>query len=682
MNFRVDIFGMTIVAGIVLGSVANSFAQTNAVQSGNWSTGTTWDAGEPTDTVPAIINGGFTVTIDSAGETTNLLDVGTIAGQTGNLVMTGGNLFVSDTDTVTEPNLPSIRLGVAAGSTGNFTMSDGEVFIDGATPSEFAIGELLVGDNGTGTMTMTGGQLTASDEIFVGLNAGSSGTLNVSGGTITTTGGRSILVGFAGNGELNVSGTGNVFANFDLLVGFVEGSNAEVNLSGGTIDAGFMFSNSFTGGAGSTVTMTQTGGTFTARIAYVMGQGIGTSTLDHSGGNINVLVGAGDMVVSDGNLNTSTYNISGTATVDLADDFIVGAFGGSNGIVNQSGGVINAGGGVPVGRSGTGVWNMSGGQLNVNGVGEPDNNLLVGRDGGPAGTQGTGTFNQTSGTVNVANNVFLGDFDNSEGVYRISGGSLTVTGNLSVGGALASNAPADRVEPDGNNGPQGQALNADGTFIVSGSSGVIDVGANFLANAGDKSSFRSDPFIPGADNTSTLVFEIFNGSGTSLIDVAGVADLDGAVIDLDLLGGFTPSIGATFNLLEASSFGSTGTGTTENVGTGEGFSLAAEDTGSFSLAVVAGAGVEILRATFLGAAGLTGDYNEDGVVDAADYVAWRKNPSAFGGNPNGYNQWRQNFGESNPGAGSGGATGVPEPASWMLLALGAALGFCRHKGSR
>jgi hypothetical protein len=62
---------------------------------------------------------------------------------------------------------------------------------------------------------------------------------------------------------------------------------------------------------------------------------------------------------------------------------------------------------------------------------------------------------------------------------------------------------------------------------------------------------------------------------------------------------------------------------------------------------------------------LLGDYNGDGKVDAADYVTWRKNPSAFFGSPTGYNVWRSNFG--NP-AGSGlGAGVVPEPGaiSWL-----------------
>ena len=37
----------------------------------------------------------------------------------------------------------------------------------------------------------------------------------------------------------------------------------------------------------------------------------------------------------------------------------------------------------------------------------------------------------------------------------------------------------------------------------------------------------------------------------------------------------------------------------------------------------------------------TGDYNDDGAVNAADYVVWRKTD----GTPEGYNTWRANFGK-------------------------------------
>jgi autotransporter-associated beta strand protein len=68
--------------------------------------------------------------------------------------------------------------------------------------------------------------------------------------------------------------------------------------------------------------------------------------------------------------------------------------------------------------------------------------------------------------------------------------------------------------------------------------------------------------------------------------------------------------------------------------------------------------------------GLPGDHNLDGKVDAADYVLWRKDPNAYGGDPDGYNIWRANFGNP-PGAGSNldGGAAVPEPTASGIVLL-------------
>ena len=93
---------------------------------------------------------------------------------------------------------------------------------------------------------------------------------------------------------------------------------------------------------------------------------------------------------------------------------------------------------------------------------------------------------------------------------------------------------------------------------------------------------------------------------------------------------------------------------------------------------------------------VTGDYNQNGTVDAADYVMWRDTltqmvtPSTGAdGNGNGtiddadFGIWRANFG--NP-AGSGASlnafAAVPEPATLMLLISAAAgCGFPRRRAS-
>ena len=73
---------------------------------------------------------------------------------------------------------------------------------------------------------------------------------------------------------------------------------------------------------------------------------------------------------------------------------------------------------------------------------------------------------------------------------------------------------------------------------------------------------------------------------------------------------------------------------------------------------------------------LVGDYNDDGVVDAADYTVWRKLNNSAGPLPNDpspgvndgdYTQWRQHFAEGAAGAGGGSASNVPEPGTAVIL---------------
>jgi hypothetical protein len=93
--------------------------------------------------------------------------------------------------------------------------------------------------------------------------------------------------------------------------------------------------------------------------------------------------------------------------------------------------------------------------------------------------------------------------------------------------------------------------------------------------------------------------------------------------------------------------------------------------------------------------GLDGDFNDDDVVDAADYVNWRKllgTNSTLNGNGDetgasagvvdqaDYNLWQANFGDTAPGSG-GGAGPIPEPASLTLVLTAALLAVRRRRSN-
>jgi hypothetical protein len=100
------------------------------------------------------------------------------------------------------------------------------------------------------------------------------------------------------------------------------------------------------------------------------------------------------------------------------------------------------------------------------------------------------------------------------------------------------------------------------------------------------------------------------------------------------------------------------------------------------------------------AAGVLGDYNRDGVVEAADYTVWRDtlgsttdmrangdNSGASAGviDQADYALWKAHFGDT-AGSGSAGASpsqvGVPEPASLPLFLIGGVLLRGRLRSAR
>ena len=149
-----------------------------------------------------------------------------------------------------------------------------------------------------------------------------------------------------------------------------------------------------------------------------------------------------------------------------------------------------------------------------------------------------------------------------------------------------------------------------------------------------------------------------------MLALNGTASLAGT-LDIDRINGFNPVNGNSFTVLTASSV----TGNLTLTGENAGFSLQVNPTS--------------LVLNFA-AVGVPGDFNNNGTVDAADYVLWRNggpllNDPTPGVQPADYDFWRARFGAT-AGSGSASATGgVPEPAAAALLLLGIALfGFGRR----
>jgi hypothetical protein len=103
----------------------------------------------------------------------------------------------------------------------------------------------------------------------------------------------------------------------------------------------------------------------------------------------------------------------------------------------------------------------------------------------------------------------------------------------------------------------------------------------------------------------------------------------------------------------------------------------------------------VIYEAFVESMGVQGDYNENGVVDAADYTLWRnnlngaptalknRNPANSANNINqaDYTFWKQRFGATS-GSGSIIISQVPEPATWMLAMMLAVVIGCVKRSAR
>ncbi|MFM1905062.1 MAG: hypothetical protein RLZZ440_2962, partial [Planctomycetota bacterium] len=140
-----------------------------------------------------------------------------------------GTLNISDNASVTGG---STFVGKGTGTIGTVNMSGG-TFTGGNT------NEFQIGSNGEGNWNQTGGTTTATGWMSVGRNAGSLGSLTVSGGSFTqATPDRQLMVGEDGTGTLTLNGGEvNVAGAGGLMVGWNSSGFGSVYLNGGTLSA-------------------------------------------------------------------------------------------------------------------------------------------------------------------------------------------------------------------------------------------------------------------------------------------------------------------------------------------------------------------------------------------------------------------------------------------------------------
>lgn len=217
------------------------------------------------------------------------------------------------------------------------------------------------------------------------------------------------------------------------------------------------------------------------------------------------------------------------------------------------------------------------------------------------------------------------------------------------------------------------------TLIVNTATGAVSI--DNTVNAGIAFDFYKITSPSGSLNPTG-----WNPLATISGNPPGFPAGDGSGNGWEVLGDPDDSLVAEAYLFDSSSIAPSDSG----VNLGNLFALGGNQDLMFRYRTASGRFVDVDNIEYVSQPSTPGDYNNDGVVDAADYVVWRKagsgdflpNDPTPGVSPEDYTQWRANFGKTTQGA-DGGIAAVPEPRAMSLGLVGlAAVAFWRHSHRR
>jgi fibronectin-binding autotransporter adhesin len=574
-----------------------------------------------------------------------------------------------------------------------FTVSNGTALYDLDVMAGVRSGTLI--KQGAGTMRLGGvntnflavtaneGLIALAHDLALG---NSNATFTLAGGTVVADGGdRTITnpVSVTASSAIgsSVDGTPRNFtfnAAASLATGAVltVSNNATTTLSGSVSGAGSILKT----GAG-TLALSNAANTFIGGLT-VNGGTVSAAADGSLGAASNVVAVNAGLVRFENDVTTGrTFYMSGGTLLPASGKTItyVGA--------TVTGGTLGAGSHVlQNGTTLTGTRTTAGTALSQSGGTVAFNNFTLG---------GNSTFTQSAGATVNSTGEFISTPNSTmtlAGTMNTASGSMSGAVTIPSAGKLNQSGP-DPLYLDGsrgitvNSGGQlnaaaGSTIELGGLLINNGTqTGALNINVGGLAKGtgvfGDVHVNDGGAFAPGTSpgaatiagayvqqNGGKLEIEIggtTRGTQYDALNASAALTLDG-VLAVQLVNGFTPSAGNAFDILDWGGLS----------GTFQSINLPA-----------LGAGL-MWNATHLYTNGvlsvtLVGDYNGNGIVDAADYTVWRDTLGQSGtglaadGNANkqidsgDFDAWRNHFGES---AGIGAAAAVPEPSTIALFAFG------------
>jgi hypothetical protein len=487
---------------LVCGGTADAALTSNRWQvgDGKWEDAANWTQGTPSPTQAINIIASIFPSITTVDTTTVTQHVGNLCMTISNLVVGGltthalflknandtpGNigLTIINQFSITSSGSLSITnsdMKVIGSPFGAAIFNDGTILLNtGTMIVTQGFGDLFVGYQGVGTVTVSNGTLRAGF-VYVPWLTGMRGTLNIAGGTNSFV---NLNVGFNETGTVWMTGGLLTVSPGTNIVGGSSSGAAEMTVSNGTWTAGVV---SIRWGG----TLTMAGGTNNLASLQIADFNTSTSAVWMTGGQLSVTNGAtlvgnngvGQMTVSNG--------------IFLARELYVGTNTGSQGTFNVAGGTNSLTSFLHVGErsAATGAVWVTDGLLVIT-----NSPTIVGVSGVAQLTLSNGTF-LTSATC-------VGSNSGSRGALTIAGGTNFVNGGLQVGLGVAST---------------GSVWITGGELVATNSGaeiGVNGVGRLTISN--------------GVYRTQNLIAGLSSAASGTLTFAGGTADLNGIYLGVN-----------------------------------------------------------------------------------------------------------------------------------------------------
>ena len=651
----------------------------------------------------------------------------------------GGNLLTSGNATVRVNHLVgfgsglSINGNLGIGWSGGGSGVGNVSFINGENLSVSSV--LYLGDGATGTLSLVNGGTAQIGQARIGNNGGS-GTLVVYRNSSVLSQGGNFYVGYSGagsTGSMRIENGGAVLGNnHDGFLAAEMGTTGTVLVDG--LDARWTDLNSlYVGGHGSgaagsgTLTVSRSGRVDvnqalrvwnTGRVELLGGEISAASFLVEPGGTFQH--DDGTLTVQNGSFDAGAsgdYSIDGPSAAELPTVTLTG---GASAAISQTlfvgddhrgqlrlenGATLNSFNGRIGWSTGT-----SEGHVTVDGANSRWTNaadLEVGvRNVGQLTISNGGRVENTLGAIGAIAGSY-GDVVVFGGGRWANSDSLYVGGKFDPGGtgSLVIASDAEVTAANVTVWPQGVIHLDDGLLRTGG----LDLVGGRLEGVGDvqlDGPLSNSGVVAPGGSPGLLVLNngdyLQSAGGMLEIDLSGVhagefdrlevrrgsATLAGG-LEVSLFDGFVPPVESVFEILWAE----------ENLS-------GAFDPAMISFPELPGRQWKLtqrrgtVRLEVLSAL-LTGDYNQNGVVDADDYTVWRDNlganialpnedPSQTPGwvSPEDYDVWKTHFGDM-AGSGSGATAGlpnsesaVPEPAAGVFATVCLLFGGFAHSSRR